>query len=276
MKNNIILNSLKESFSLIKKHKKLIFLLFILQIISLLSLLAVNGNYQSKMLESTRSILEYIEEQNFGQNSLDLLQQKNVLGPDPLLISRNFKNILFNLKFLVFYSLLIFILLNGFMWYITGNLINNKIPLFKNLIKKFPAFLFRFGIVTLIFSSLIFLFTSSVLRYSINPLAEAETNFLPYLIGTIVLIYFIYITYPSLHKTELKNLLKRLFNVGIKKAHIVIITYFLIFLIISVLSVSLLYLLERNIFLMALSLTLIVFAFVWSRLFLVLVVDKLN
>src|SRR3989344_6876796 len=105
-KNNAITESLQESFQIIKKNKKAFLLLFILQaaFISLISL--INISYQTKMLQSTQAIIEYLDELKFDQTSvgLDILEKKSPLGPDPLLISRNFNSILYNLKFLIFYS----------------------------------------------------------------------------------------------------------------------------------------------------------------------------
>ena len=128
----IILRSLRESFSVIRKNKRIVLSLLILQLILFSLMFFVNIKYQSKMLESTQAIIEYMEKQKFDQASLglSLLQQKSVLGDDPLLISRNFSAIAYNLKFLIFYTLIIFILLNGFIWFLTCNLINKN---FKSL-----------------------------------------------------------------------------------------------------------------------------------------------
>ena len=171
---NLILNSLKESFLIIKKSKKKIFLLFVLQIF-LVSLISYIGLlFLPGVFESTQEIFVYLDQQNFDDTTigLDILQQKNPLGDDPLLVGRNYDNIVYNLKLFVSYSLLVFIMLNGFIWFLTSNLTNKK----NITVKGFFMYAIKFGLVTLIFSSLIYLFLNFTIKSLINPLAETQTN----------------------------------------------------------------------------------------------------
>jgi len=238
----------------------------------------VNIKYQSKMLESTQAIIEYMEKQKFDQASLglSLLQQKSVLGDDPLLISRNFSAIAYNLKFLIFYTLIIFILLNGFIWFLTCNLINKNFKSLKINIKNLFNYIFKFGLIALIFSFLAYLIAFSTLESSLNPFEETQKSSFAPLLLVPVLFYFMYLAFPLLNKVQFKNILKNLFNLGIKKAHIVLLADLLTILIISVFSFLLFYLAEQNIFLVFVSTILLTLSFVWSRIFLALVVDKLN
>ena len=178
-------------------------------------------------------------------------------------------------KLLVFYSLLTFILVNGIIWYLTSNLVNKRFPAFKISIKNFFVYLFKFGVATLIFSALIYLFAYSTIKSFVNPLAETQSNIFVPLILTLIMFYFMYISFSLLNKIKLKNIMRSLYDIGIKKAHIVLLTYAIIILIASVFSLLLFYLIEKNLFLLFISVILIGFAYVWSRIFLVLVVDKL-
>ena len=272
---NLILNSLKESFLIIKKSKKKIFLLFVLQIF-LVSLISYIGLlFLPGVFESTQEIFVYLDQQNFDDTTigLDILQQKNPLGPDPLLVGRNYDNIIYNLKLFVSYSLFIFILINGFIWFLTSNLMNKK-----NLtVKNFFMYVLKFGFATLIFSLLIYLFLNSTIKSLINPLAETQTNnfILPLLI-TLALFYFMYLSVSSLNKLEFRNILKNLFRIGVKKGHIILLTYIMIVLVISVFSFLLFYLIERNLFLLFISIILFISSIIWARIFLISVVDKLS
>lgn len=225
------------------------------------------------MLESTQAIIEYVDKQSLDDVSfgLSILQQKSPLGDDPLLISRNYDNIIYNLKFLVFYTLLAFILLNGFIWFLTCSLVNKK------SMKNFFVYLFKFGLITLIFSVLIYLFTYSSLKSYLNPVSGNETSSIVFpLLITLALFYFMYVAFSLLDKIELKNLFKKLFAIGIKKAHLILLAYFIIILLVILFSSLLVYLIEKNIFLLIISIALFVFTFVWSRIFLVLVIGKLS
>ncbi len=274
---NIISNSLKESFSIIKKNKKIFLFLFILQIIFISLISFINVTYQTKMLESTQAIIEYLDELKSDETSfgLDLIQRKSPLGPDPLLISRNFDNIIYNLKFLLSYSLIIFILLNGFIWFLTSSLVNKKSLKIRALSKNFFIYILKFSFATLIFSVLIYLFAYSTLKSYLNPLLDQNANFVPLLLITCISIYFMYITFSLLNKIEFKNIIKNLIKIGIKKAHVVLSAYFIIILIISILSLLLFYLIEQNLFLLSISLVSLVLTLIWSRIFLILVVEKL-
>ena len=79
---SVIKGSLQESFLTIKKHKLVFIILFIMQIIFFSLIFFVNIKYQSKMLESTQAIIEYLDKQKFDESSigLDILQQKNPLS----------------------------------------------------------------------------------------------------------------------------------------------------------------------------------------------------
>ena len=272
---NLILNSLKESFLIIKKSKKKIFLLFVLQIF-LVSLISYIGLlFLPGVFESTQEIFVYLDQQNFDDTTigLDILQQKNPLGDDPLLVGRNYDNIVYNLKLFVSYSLLVFIMLNGFIWFLTSNLMNKK-----NLtVKNFFMYVLKFGFATLIFSLLIYLFLNSTIKSLINPLAETQTNnfILPLLI-TLALFYFMYLSVSSLNKLEFRNILKNLFRIGVKKGHIILLTYIMIVLVISVFSFLLFYSIEKNLFLLFISMILFISSIIWTRIFFISVVDGLD
>lgn len=275
---NIISNSLKESYSIIKKNKKTFLLLFILQVIFISLISFINVYYQTKMLQSTQAIIEYLDELNSDEASfgLNILQQKSPLGPDPLLISRNFKYIIYHLKFLISYSLIVFILLNGFIWFLTSGLVNKKSLKIKVLLKNFFPYLIKFSFITILFSVFIYLFGYSTLKSSLNPLSAQTANFTPLLLITLALLYFMYITFSLLNNIEFKNILKNSVKIGIKKAHILLSAYIMIIIAISIFSLSIFYFIEKNIFILFISTILIVLTLIWSRIFLIKVVEKLS
>ena len=280
-KNNVIKESLQESFSIIKKNKKTFLILLILQLIFISLISFINISYQTNMLQSTQEIIEYLDELKFDQTSVgfDMLQKKSPLGSDPLLISRNFSNILYNLKFLIFYSLLAFVLLNGLIWFLTSNLANKnplKLKKMKIFFKSFFIYIAKFGFIALTFSFLVYLFGYSTLKSFLDPLSMQNANFIPLLLITSAMLYFMYITFSLLNKIEFKNILKNLFKIGIKKMHIILSAYLIIILAISIFSLSSFYLMEKNLFLLLISIAFIVLILVWSRIFLILVVEKLS
>ena len=146
----------------------------------------------------------------------------------------------------------------------------------KIFFKSFLIYITKFGFITLIFSFLIYLFGYSALKSFLNPSSTQNANFAPLLLIALALFYFMYVAFPLLYNTKIKNILKNLFKIGIKKAHIILSAYLIIILAISIFSLLFFYLIEKNLFLLLTSAAFIVLILVWSRLFLILVVEKLN
>jgi len=275
---NIILNSLKETFSIIKVNRKMFVFIFILQLIFLSLILHVNILYFPPVVDSIKEVIEYMDEQKFDDTTigLEILQQKNILGPDPLLISRNYKNILSNMRFLTLYSMLIFIIINGSIWFLSSSLLEKKLFSLKDSWNSILKYILKFGLITFIFSALIYLFSNSIIKKYFIIDQSQNFNFYPILIISLILLYFVYISFSLLYKTHLKNILKNLIIIGIKKAHVILSAYIIIIISFIVIASLSLYLIERNLFLLFISLIFLILAVILSRIFLIRVVDKLS
>ena len=275
---NIILSSLKESFLLIKKNKKIFFLIFALQILFFLLIVIANSVYMSKILQSTVNIIEYTESLNLDTQaaSVGVLQQKSPLGEDPLLISRNYNEIKKNFTFLLFIIFMIFVLINGMIWYYSSNINKKNLFSFKNIY----SYLFRFFIISLILSLfLYFMVYNSLKIYFSSYLLTEPTNFIPLLIIAIIAVYFIYIAIPILNKSakkEIKIFTKKIFTLGTKNFITVIISYSIILILIISSLLLIFFLIELNLILLLLSFILLLLIFVWSKIYFVIVVRKLS
>ncbi|MBS3097038.1 hypothetical protein J4480_06400 [Candidatus Woesearchaeota archaeon] len=122
---NIILNSLKESFSLIWRNKSLFALLLALQIAFFAAFSIISYNYVPKMVESQKAIEEYMSNLKFDDVSVaaNIQQQKSILGEDPLLISRNFNEIVKNFRLYLIYIFLLLVFFISTGWAITNRLV---------------------------------------------------------------------------------------------------------------------------------------------------------
>jgi len=276
MPKNIILNSIKESFSLIWKNKSLFILLFILQIIFFAFFFYMNMSYQTKILESAKAITDYLSQQRLDEASVasSILEQKSILGDDPLLISRNFNEIVKNFRLYLIYIFLLLILYISISWVITNKLVHNIN--FKKLAKHF----FKIFIALLFYLGFIFLFFFSLFNISFTGIAAESSKLLakyvPFLIFSIILAYFMFVSLALLHNTESKNIVQKTLVVGIKKFHYVLAVYFINILLFGM-SISLLYyFIEKNLFILLLSILLMIFSFVFGRIFMVKVVEKLS
>ena len=277
MKKNIILSSFKESFKTIKKNKMVFLVLFLLQLLFFSSMFFVNLYYQPKIMDNVINVMEYISKQNPEEG-------ENILGEDPLMIHRNYESMVHNLRLLSIWCFFIFVLVNGSMFYLTSKLVYDGNFNFKGCFrncrqntKEFFVYLFKFGISSLIFFSLIFSFLYSVFKGSLFSLIESIGSFNPgSLLIAAVLAYFMYLIFPLLYKIKTKDIFKELFNIGIKKVHIILLAYLINLIVIHAFFLLTAFLIEINIVLISLISLLLISSFVWSKIFLVGVVKKLS
>src|SRR3989338_6600182 len=276
MPKNIILNSLKESFSLIWRNKSLFALLLALQIIFFAAFSIISYNYVPKMVESQKAIEEYLSSLKFDDVSVaaNIQQQKNILGDDPLLISRNFNEIVKNFRLYLIYIFLLLIFFISMSWAITCKIIK-KIS-FKGLTTIFLKNL----AVALLYLGLIFIFFFSLLNIPLSGVAAESskllTKYVPFLVFSIILSYFMFVSISLLHNTELKDIVQKTLMVGIKKGHYILAVYFIDIFLFAVSIILFYYFIEKNLFILLLSILLLVFIFVFVRIFMVKVVERLG
>jgi len=104
-------------------------------------------------------------------------------------------------------------------------------------------------------------------------------NFIPLLLISLTLFYFIYITIPlinriKLNKKEITNLVKTAFSLGIKKS--LILSYFVIAILTTISLLLIFYFIELNLILLFFSLILFLLIFVWSKIYFAIVIKKLS
>ena len=102
------------------------------------------------------------------------------------------------------------------------------------------------------------------------------TKYVPFLIFSIVLAYFMFISLALIIKTELKNIVQATLKIGIKKIHYILSVYFVNIFLFGASIILLYYLLEKNLFVLLLSLILMIFSFVFGRILMISVVEKID
>ena len=273
---NILLNSLKESFSLIWRNKSLFVLLCILQIAFFVVLVLLSSIYFTKMIENAKAMSDYIASQKLDDISVssNILQKKSLLGDDPLAISRNFNEMVKNFKIYLIYIFVLLIIFTSINWTITYRLI--KKSHFRDLIKIFSKIL----IASLLYLGLVFLFFFLLFDISFTQIsiegAKLFSKYIPFLIFSAILAYFMFISLSLASSAELKNIIQKTLRIGLKKAHYIFVVYFINIFLFVFLSSLMYYFLEKNFLVLFLSLILLVFSFAFGRIFLVNVAEKLE
>ena len=276
VQKNIIFNSLKESLALIWKNKFLFVSLFVLQILFFIIFSVINYDYQTKILENAKAITDYLSNQKLDEAAVtsNLLQQKNILGDDPLMISRNFNEILKNFRIYLIYIFILLILFISISWTLSSKIIN-KLN-FKQLINNFLKNL----IILLFYLGLIFGFFFSLLNISITQLAQQSSmifiKYFIFLIISIILVYFMFISISLINHIELKNIVQKTLSIGIRRAHYILSVYFINTLLLGTSVFLLYYFIEKNSLILLLSIILLIFSIVFGRIFLINAVGKLT
>lgn len=272
----IIFNSLKESFILIWKNKALFVLLLMLQIAFFAALFFVNLTYQTKILESAKAMTDYMGKQKLDEATVasNVLHQKSILGEDPLMISRNFNDILKNFRLYLASLFILLIIFISAAWSLTTRLIHGISP--RQLVNRF----LKIFAISLFYLGLIFIFFFSLLNISLTELAAESSKFLVkyvvFAIFSLTLAYFMFISLSLANKTGLKNIVQRTLAIGIKKAHYVLAVYFIDISLLGIPIVLSYYFIEKNLFVLLMSLILTIFSFVFGRIFMINVAEKLE
>ena len=271
---NIFLSSVKESSLLVWRHKGLFFILFVLQIIFFAVLSLINLTYQARILDSIQAITNYLAKQRLDDISVssNLVAQKNILGDDPLLISRNFNSILRYFRLYMIYTFMLLTFFISLSWTITNKLVHkmNVKQFFKLLLKNFAVLLFYLGLIFVFFLSLVDISLTGIS----SDASKLFEKYVPFLIFSIVLVYFMYVSLALTHCTQLKNIIQKTLGVGIRKIKYILGVYFLNIFLLAV-SIALIYLFIDNFPILFISMILMIFSLIFDRIFMVKVVENL-
>lgn len=275
LQKNIIMDSLKESFSSIWRNKLLFILLFVMQILFIVVFSTITYHYQTKIVQSANEIFDYISKLKLDEAAAieSVTNKKSILGDDPLMISRNFNEIVRNFRLYLIYIFILFVFSISINWTFTNRLIH------KINIKKLTKNFLRILIISLFYLGLIFSFFFSIINISITELAETSklmTKYIPFLIFSIISSYFMFVSLALTSKAELNNIVQKTLLIGIKKAHYVLAVYFINIFLFAVSIFLFYYFIEKNLFILLLSIILMIFSFVFGRIFVINVVDRLE
>jgi len=255
-----ILSSIKKSVNLIKKNKSLVLSILIIQILFFGILSFSASKTLVPALNNFVNIREYMD--NIDLNNLDPENPltSGMLGDDPLLIYNNAKEMIaYAISFIIIF-LASFIIINGTSWYLTNKMIKKKVKLLNYL-------------TNFLVLSIIFFILSTLILLNFSKSLVFGANILYYLLTFILFILLLAITYFSfisftLSDKKLKEIPKATMKLGIKKAK-TLIPVFLINIVTKLLLFTIIALvLELNFWLLVFVLTITLFSFVWSRLFL--------
>jgi hypothetical protein len=260
------MNPVKRGWEVVKsvsRKKKLFSVLIFVQILFIISVSFIGVKYQVKIYDNVLGISETMEK--LEHEEIPKEEMEGMVG-EMLSVAQHYKEMVMNIFKMVFLILCCFLLFNGFSWSFSNHFIKNG------------CWLKCWGKFVLV--SLLFLVPVSLAGYFIlKSLIGAEMELFELgvkIVGWIFLItsYFLVIGFCLLDKKP-KELLKKMFVIGVKKAHWVLLG--LLFGLSAILvSFALVYFSFGNVLLMFLSALVLVVVLVLDKLFLIGVVEGIR
>lgn len=269
MPQNIILNSLKESFLVIWKKKLLFILVLFTQILFFSGLFYISLTYQTRIYESVRGISDYIQEQQLDDVAVaqNIIHQRNILGDDPLSISRNFNDVVHNFRLYLIYTFIALIIFLPLLWSLSERFHGNISlrHLFRNFIIASSylilIFVFFYSMTSISFSSAA---SGLLLKYSI------------FFIFSVVLLYFMYISLSLAKSTELKDIIPKTLKIGVRKIHYVVSVYLINSMLLILPIFLMAYFIDSYFAISIVGILFLMFSTIFGRIFMISVVKKLE
>ncbi len=258
MHRNVLLNSLKDTLLIIKSHKLAVILLCLFQLAVIFGFFVTSYAFINPIVEREKEIDPYLSNLRLDETSVgeNILGRKNILGEDPLLISRNtrimsehFMSYLISLFFLL-------VLSTAISWSVSINMMK------RVALSDFARIFMRILLMSSIFYGLVF-----SLLYFIGP-------YLFLVIISIVLLYFFLISL-SLCSSEIKTIPKKTLNIGFKKARYILLVHLINGALLSIFLTALIFFVDR-VLIMILSVLLISLGMIFSRNFLAKTIEELS
>ncbi len=252
-----------EAVKGVKRNKKLFAVLVLVQILFIVSSAFVGVKYQVKIYDNVQGIAETMEK--LEQEEVPEEEMEGMMG-EMLAVAQHYKEMVQNIFKMVLLIFICFLFFNGFSWSFSNHLVKRK------------GWLKCWGKFVLV--SLLFLVPVSLISYFIlKSLIGAEMELFGWgvkAVSWIFLIagYFLVVGFCLLDEGFWK-LLKKIFMIGVKKAHWVLLG--LLFGLSAVLiSLTFVYLSLGNVLLMFLSALVLVVVLVFEKLFLIGVVEGIK
>lgn len=259
-----MINSLKQTLTLIKKNKFKILFLLLIQTLFFASLSTATYKTLLPSMQHAKTAMDYYESIKVNQTS----GMFGYMGDDPLIIYDNYRKMKHYLKFMGLFSILSYLILNGIAWATSHQIINKK------NIKNYFTYLLNFSILTSIFILLFYALVFNSIKSSLVKLPSAPLLLIPSVVLGLVLIYFLFISYTLIGKKDLKDIARLTFKIGIFRFPKVIVTYLINLAIVLLFFFLIGLTIELNMILVSIIVILFVFSFVFAKLFLIISINN--
>ena len=217
--SNVFLVAFGDSLNAIKKNLRIVLVLLLLEIGFMALLGSVQLHYQFQIFEKSQEFTDYMNQLPL-EDTESILQQKDIFGDNPALIFEGAQAIRSALYKLAIFTVLIILFFNLVNWALTEQLFNKKK---KEWLEYAGKFIVVAAVYSIIYVALISIFLETSLSdYLIEE--AAHLRIVPSLV-LLAVAYFMFISFALVGRTKLKDIAKKTFEIGFKKAHWMLSTY---------------------------------------------------
>ncbi len=264
------INSIKRTFEIINKNKRVFLALLMLKAIFLSLILAVNLGFISNTIESFDTVFSIV--------SAPLEDQDAVMAglyDNPMKLYDSLGNIMLNIRNVGMFSLIVFVLIDGIIFYIASMLIYDKTFRFSVKDNKFWGYMAKFFFSSAILLLLFYIFFTSA--FSSLFYLYGKFNGVHFIIS-IALFFYIWIVLALLYKNKFDEVFMKSFRIGYKNFFEISLSYLIIFLVFltSFLFLAISVVFEFNLFVTLISGSLFVAVLIWSKIFFIESVKQIS
>ena len=250
----------QSTINVIKKNKGIFVSLIALQLLLIILLIFVSINYQVKIIENARNVIEPLQGANFDPESI---KEGQPFMEDIVPIYKGYKSMMKYIWYYVAWLAGIFVFLNGSIWILTQRLFGKK-----NYFKLSLKFLSTSFLLLVPF----FITAYLSLKWFLGLQLEVENfSFILQIVfwAFFVLYYFILVACAFIDISSWKSFSKKIYSVGIKRIYYTLIVLFinLVLIFIGLYSIYLTSNEEALFPLMILAATFLVLIIVLTRIF---------
>src|SRR3989344_52028 len=260
---NYLKEGLKKTWLNIKEHKYLFFLIVFLQIVLLIALAGFTYNYQLKILENARGVIEPLEQANYNATSIEAGMP---FTTDMLKVYQNYQEMKKNIFALISWLGGLILIVNGTLWLLSHRLLGT-IKTWKEAGSAYLKFLTASLVGLAPFFICSYFILSNLMKLEI-PLSTLSWIFQVVIYSVMIIYYFLMASFAFIEINSWKEWLKVWFTVTFKKIHLTLIML-LINLVLILINLYLIYFFmnENTFALMMIFSLLLILILVSSRIF---------
>jgi|SRR3989344_929234 len=264
-KQNILLESLKESFEVMWKYRFVILVIFIIQLVFFAGIIVNSASTLTPAIRATTEIMVYMSGLNVSETALaeNVLIGKSMFGNDPLMIYRNSQTIFTFLGWFVLIFFVLFVVLEGIIWTLTVHLSKRR-----KAIAFFHSML-NFTIIAVAYFVLLFL----IVYLFVNSIAQ--NSYAVPLIFFIILNYVVLIAFSLVHLKNYREILKKTFEIAAYKSFIVIPLFLVALILVALASFFLYASSDMSLLSMFAAIVVFIITYVFTRILIVKTIHNL-